>query len=85
VQEPEWDDQEQTVMLALQSYKASLCPLCGLPADVCSAIESEGKFAVEGPIRCHKATALAVAAKKMDPKHPFPEALMFSAALKVSG
>lgn len=72
-------------MLGLQAYRASLCPMCGLPTEVCSAPENEGKFKVEGPIRCHKTTALIVAGKKLDPNHPNAEALMFGASLKLSG
>jgi len=49
---------------------------------VCSAPESEGRYQVEGPIRCHKETALLVAGKKLDQKISNPEALMFGAWLK---
>ena len=79
--EPEWDDREQTLALALASYRAGLCS-CGDPREVCSAPESEGRYQVEGPIRCHKETALLVAGKKLDDKIPNPEALMFGAWLK---
>lgn len=79
--EPEWDDREQTLTLALQAYKDSLCSMCGLPVEVCTAAENEGKFKTEGPIRCHKTTALLIAGKKLDPKHMYPEALMFGATL----
>jgi hypothetical protein len=79
--EPEWDDREQTVMLALAAYRASLC-VCGEPSEVCSAPENEGRYQVEGPIRCHKETALRSAGKKLDEKIHYPEALMFGAWLK---
>lgn len=79
--EPEWGDREQTLVLALAEYRAGLCS-CGDPRDVCSAPESEGRYEVHGPIRCHKETALLIAGKKLDEKIPHPEALMFGASLK---
>ena len=69
-------------MLALAHYRASLCPLCGLPVEVCTALENEGQFVIDGPTRCHKSTALAVATNKLKPDHPYKEALMFSAGLR---
>jgi hypothetical protein len=65
----------------MQLYKAGLCSLCGLPIDVCTDPKNESKFKIEGPIRCHKATAELIAGKKVDPKIPHPEALMFGASL----
>jgi hypothetical protein len=83
--EPEWDDREQTLVLAMQVYKDSLCPMCGLPFEVCTATENEGKFKVEGPVRCHKSTALAIASSKLDPKIPHSESLLFGASLLPGG
>lgn len=82
VTESEWDEQEQAVMLGLAAYKASLCPLCGMPVEVCTAIENDGRFVVDGALRCHKSTALAVASSKLAADHPYKEALMFGARLK---
>jgi hypothetical protein len=78
--EPEWDDAEQTVILALQAYKASLCPLCGGPLDVCTNPENELKFKGGLPIRCHATTARAVA---MEPykDQPNNQALMIAPIL----
>lgn len=78
--EPEWDDAEQTAILALQVYKASLCPLCGGPISVCTAPENELKFKGGLPIRCHATTARAIA---MEPyrDQPNSQALMFAPKL----
>jgi hypothetical protein len=65
----------------MQAYKDSLCPLCGSPIEECTNPKNEGKYKGEGPIRCHKTTAIGVASKKIDPKIPHPEALMIGASL----
>lgn len=73
--EPEWDESEQTVALALQEYRGGLCPLCGGPRDVCTDPGNELKFKGGLPIRCHATTARMVA---MEPykDQPNKEALM---------
>ena len=78
--ESEWDDGEQTVMLALQAYRAALCPKCGGPLAVCTAPENELKFKGGLPIRCHATTArmIAVEPYKGQPNH---EALMVAPVL----
>jgi hypothetical protein len=81
--ESEWDDREQALVLAMAAYKAGLCDLCGSPIEECTDPMNEGKYKPEGPIRCHKTTAIAVAGKKIDPKVPHPEALMIGASLRV--
>lgn len=55
--EAEWDDTERAWMLGLAAYEATLCPLCGLPSDVCQSPESEGLAEAGLPVRCHVATA----------------------------
>jgi len=79
--ESEWDETEQTVMLALQAYRASLCPLCGGPLSVCTNPENELKFKGGLPIRCHATTARAVA---MEPykDQPNSSALMIAPVLR---
>jgi hypothetical protein len=81
--EIEWDDGEQTVMLALQAYRAALCPKCGSPLSVCTAPENELKFKGGLPIRCHLTTARAVA---MEPykDQPHNSALMIAPVLEHS-
>lgn len=67
-------------MLALQEYRAALCPLCGGPLAVCTAPENEHRFKGGLPIRCHATTARAQA---MEPyrDQPFKEALMVAPTL----
>lgn len=78
--EAEWDDGEQTVMLALQAYRNALCPLCGGPLSVCTSAENELKFKGGLPIRCHATTARAIA---MEPykDQPHNSALMIAPVL----
>ena len=78
--ESEWDEGEQTVMLALQAYRNALCPLCGGPLSVCTAPENELKFKGGLPIRCHATTArmIAIEPYKGQPNH---EALMIAPEL----
>ena len=78
--EAEWDEGEQTVMLALQAYRSALCPLCGGPISVCTAPENELKYKGGLPIRCHATTARDIA---MEPyrDQPHSSALMIAPAL----
>jgi hypothetical protein len=61
VTETEWDDEQRAWMLALGLYRAGLCPNCGRAMDECTASESEGKYHVGPPARCHATTALSIA------------------------
>jgi hypothetical protein len=78
--EVEWDEAEQTIMLALQAYRSALCPLCGGPLSVCTSPDNELKFKGGLPIRCHATTARAIA---MEPyrDQPHSEALMVAPLL----
>ncbi|GAA1337123.1 hypothetical protein GCM10009611_03080 [Arthrobacter roseus] len=55
--EIEWDEPEQTWMLALQYYRDGLCPLCGMPRSICGDPENEMKVKSPPPSRCHFTTA----------------------------
>ena len=37
--EPRWTDLDRAELLALDVYRAGLCPLCGRPREVCTAPE----------------------------------------------
>jgi hypothetical protein len=78
VTESEWDGEQQELMLALLAYENSLCPLCGRPLRVCTAPESEGRWKVGPPARCHAWTAVQTAKAEYD-KSPTPGALLFGA------
>lgn len=63
-------------MLALQMYRAGLCPHCKRPLRECADPESDGKWRVPPPTRCHATTALSIAAKQYDDT-PQADALLF--------
>jgi hypothetical protein len=54
-----WDETERAWMLARQAYRREkLCPLCGMPKEVCRAMATEGKVSIEFE-RCHVTAELA--------------------------
>jgi hypothetical protein len=79
--EPEWDDQQQGWMLALAALEDGLCPICGRPKRICSDPDSEGRWQVPAPTRCHATTALVIA-RQQYLKQPQAEALLFTAQRK---
>lgn len=40
----EWDETEREWMRSLAAYEQTLCPLCGLPRDVCQSPDAELKL-----------------------------------------
>jgi hypothetical protein len=83
--EVEWDEVEQTWMLALQYYRDGLCPACGRPVDVCQNPDNEMKWTSPPPVRCHATTAVrerqdAQTSGKVKPRHA--DALLYRAELK---
>jgi ferredoxin len=40
--EPEWTDLDRDEMLALAMHRDSLCPLCGMPLEVCTSHADTG-------------------------------------------
>ena len=83
--EVEWDDETRSKAMALEFYRASLCPNCGLPADVCQAGANEFAFEADGPYRCHARTAVSEARARVGEDVKAPEALMFKPRLKDGG
>jgi len=81
VPDVEWDEGEQTVMLGLQRYRATLCPLCGGPLDICTAPENEMKYTTGLPVRCHATTSRGRAAEPYKDQ-PGSQALMFVPKLR---
>lgn len=67
-------------MLALDAYRAQLCPSCGRPLSVCTDPESDGKWQVPAPTRCHATTAVLIAREQNT--NPQPGALLFHAERK---
>ena len=78
--EPEWTEEEQAVMLALQQWREGLCPSCGLPRDECMDPRNEDRY--EAIVsRCHATTAMIRAAERYR-ESPQPDALLYGARLR---
>lgn len=56
--EPEWDDTERDMMLALALWEEQLCPVCGHPAEECQSAEAERRFRGAPPTRCYRTDAV---------------------------
>ncbi len=78
--EPEWDDQQQGWMLALQHYRNGLCPSCGLPREECMALANDGRFKATA-MRCHATTARIIEAERYK-DNPQPDALLYGVELR---
>jgi hypothetical protein len=76
VPEVEWDDDEQTLMLALALYEEQLCP-SGHWLPESAAREAEGKYRGRTSL-CHACAAVAVEVKRLK-DHETPAALLFGA------
>lgn len=79
--EPEWDDEQRGWVLALLEAEAGECSGCGGNLDDTMHPDAEEAWVGEIAGRCHRCTALAVAADRWtgnkDVKHP--QALRFRA------
>lgn len=85
--ESEWDETEQGWMLALAEWESSRCQVCGGDLTECWDATGERAFTVPPPIRCHRATAIAVARKPYDTDAAVtaPHALLFWAERREGG
>ncbi|GAB3166599.1 hypothetical protein GCM10027059_25790 [Myceligenerans halotolerans] len=82
--EVEWDDTERAWMLSLAAWRTEhVCPLCGMPREICQAPETEFNLEVPLPTRCHVTTAIkrAQAARAKAPGE-HDDALLWGAGLK---
>lgn len=77
--EVEWDGEQRGLMLALDWYRRSLCPLCGRPVSVCQDPDNEYRFTVD-TVRCHAQTMISIYGKGAA-EQPHPEALLFRTRL----
>lgn len=80
--EPEWDEDQQTAVLALMFYRDGLCPKCGGPLSLCTDPANEMRYDAGLPVRCHATTARGRAAEAYRDL-PGSEALMFVPRLRV--
>jgi hypothetical protein len=63
--EPEFDDEQRGLMLALQVYEDLRCDGCGGNLEETTAPENEGRYRVSKS-RCHKCDAIGIAAEQHD-------------------
>lgn len=63
VTEPEWDDEQRQVALALAEVEADECPGCGHPLSESMAVDADGRYVAEAAGRCHACDAVAIAAE----------------------
>lgn len=61
--EPEWDETERDWMRALAAYEQTLCPLCGLPRDICQSPDAEFNLHAETSI-CWASTHMQEAMRR---------------------
>jgi hypothetical protein len=79
-----WDETERAWMLARGAYRRErLCPLCGMPKEVCRAMAAEGRVSVEFE-RCHVTAELA----RKQRAHQkdgilIPESLAYTASVQI--
>lgn len=71
-----WSREDRELLLALQEWEDNLCGGCGEPLAETTAPENMFAYKGELPVRCHRCTAVAVAAEGYE-KSPHPHALMF--------
>jgi hypothetical protein len=56
--EPEWDAEQQAVMVAYTLWEAGRCPACGGDPAECQGADAEFAWKATGPIRCHRIAAI---------------------------
>lgn len=86
--DPEWDEEQQAVMVALAIWRDNRCNRCG--GDLTETTDEEndgtpghGTYVPVLPIRCHRCTALAKSeAKYRDLKAETPHALIHQVELR---
>jgi hypothetical protein len=76
VREPEWDEEQQALMLALHVWRSNIHEPCGSYLPDAASAEAENSYESELPVRCHVCTERARAyARYSESQHP--EALLF--------
>jgi hypothetical protein len=81
--ETEWDEEQQSLMLALQLWRARLCPVCGGDPAECQDNSRQGLWSVPPAQRCHRQTAMLRAAESYQTSQTsHPGALMYRPTLR---
>lgn len=76
--EPEWDEDETSLMLALHALELDTCSGCNGRLSETTLPENDDNYKVDPPERCHKCTVLSKAADKYT-ESDAPTALRFIA------
>lgn len=74
--EPEWDEEQQALMLAHLMHERLTCSGCGGHLPDTTDPKADGAYIADEPIRCHRCTAIAMRAEQYR-ESPQPQALMF--------
>jgi hypothetical protein len=83
--EVEWDEEQRDLMMALDVYRAGLCPLCGWPAKTCQDPANANLLEPQVPARCYVRTNIEVKQEKEASEshnRPQPSALLWGARMK---
>lgn len=75
--EPEWDEDSRLLALAFVAWESALCSGCGRPLEECTDAESEDRYRVPAPLRCHACAARSMVSKMYADADPHPETLLF--------
>jgi hypothetical protein len=67
--EPEWDDDNRQMVLALQAHEAGLCPGCNHPLEETTKPEYKDAYRPETPIRCHYCTTQALVSETAEKQY----------------
>lgn len=73
--EVEWDEEQQTLMLALARWRDLSCKGCGGWLADTTQKSAECAYVIERPVRCHRCAAYAVASNTARNMH-LPESLL---------
>lgn len=77
--ESEWDEDQQEWMLALAIAESDECSGCSGRLSETTLPENDGAYLPGPPTRCHRCTALGIAADQIrDQKNPQPQALLLN-------
>jgi hypothetical protein len=58
VREPEWNDDQRLLLVALMDYEAQICHGCGGFLPETTHDDAEGSYEADPPWRCHRCTTL---------------------------
>lgn len=83
VADPEWNDEDRALALALTGYEAGLCPGCRHPLEETTDPDNEFRYKAQTPVRCHRCTASSVASEAIQNSNYYhPDALLLPIELR---